>query len=255
MLAGFHAMDEHFRTAPFERNLPVLLGLLGIWYAQLLRRADATRCCPTATTWRASRLPAAARHGVATASRSTSTAEPVDYQTGPVVWGTPGTNGQHAYYQLIHQGTTLIPADFIGFVADRPIRSAAHQDLLMANLFAQTEALAFGKTARRGRRRGRARRAGAAPHVRRQPPDATRSWPTSSRPPPSASSSRCTSTRCSSRARSGASTRSTSGASSWARCSPGRIVPELESREEPALRHDSSTNALIRRYRRRRAGA
>ncbi len=115
------------------------------------------------------RVPAAARHGDQRQAVDLD-GHRVDYQTGPIVWGTPGTNGQHAYYQLIHQGTKLIPCDFIGFASpDTPC--GEHHDLLMANFFAQTEALAFGKTAERGRGGGRAGDPGAAPHVRGQPPD------------------------------------------------------------------------------------
>ena len=132
----------------------MLLGLLGVWYSELLRRRDATPCCPTATT--SARFPAYLQQLDMESNGKSVTLDGgrVDYQTGPIVWGTPGTNGQHAYYQLLHQGTRLIPADFIGFLHARaPARRAQH-DLLMANFFAQTEALAFGAT---GRRRWRPR--------------------------------------------------------------------------------------------------
>ena len=145
MLAGYHAMDEHFRSAPFDENLPVLLGLIGLWYVNFFG-AETQAVLPydhylgrlppicSSSTWRA------------TASAWTGTGAWSNYQTGPVVWGQPGTNGQHAYYQLIHQGTQLIPCDFIGFCQTlNPL--GQHHDLLLANLFAQTEALAFGKTA------------------------------------------------------------------------------------------------------------
>ena len=115
-------MDEHFRTAPLERNLPVLLGLLGVWYADFFGAADATRCCPTTSTCALRRPTCSSSTWRATASRSASTARRVDYATGPIVWGEPGTNGQHAFYQLLHQGTRLIPADFIGFAAPRATR-------------------------------------------------------------------------------------------------------------------------------------
>ncbi|HVA50810.1 MAG TPA: glucose-6-phosphate isomerase [Pirellulales bacterium] len=145
MLAGFHAIDEHFRTAPFERNLPVLLGLLGIWYnnffgAQTLAVLPYDQYLSRFSAYlQQLDMESDGKH-VDLDGRT------VDYQTGPVVWGTPGTNGQHAYYQLIHQGTKLIPCDFIGFCQSlNPLGD--HHDLLMANFFAQTEALAFGKTA------------------------------------------------------------------------------------------------------------
>jgi len=144
MLAGFHTIDEHFRTAPFERNLPVLQGVLGIWYRNFL---GAQTKAILAYSHHLSKLTAYLQQLDMESNGKSVTldGEPVSYDTGPIVWGTPGTNGQHAYYQLIHQGTTLIPADFIGFArATDPLGD--HHDLLMANVFAQTEALAFGKT-------------------------------------------------------------------------------------------------------------
>ncbi len=145
MLAGFHAMDEHFRTAPFEQNLPVLLALLGVWYNDFFG-ADTVAILPY--DHYLGRFSAYLQQLDMESNGKSVTLDGtlVDYQTGPVVWGTPGTNGQHAYYQLIHQGTKLIPCDFIGFCQTLNPRSI-HHDLLMANLFAQTEALAFGKTA------------------------------------------------------------------------------------------------------------
>ena len=144
MLGGFHAIDEHFRTAPSERNLPVLQGLLGVWYRNFLG-AQTKAVLPY--SHHLSKLTAYFQQlDMESNGKSvTLNGDPVDYDTGPVVWGTPGTNGQHAYYQLIHQGTTLIPADFIGFVRPTDLVEG-HHDLLMANFFAQTEALAFGKT-------------------------------------------------------------------------------------------------------------
>ncbi|HYY78292.1 MAG TPA: glucose-6-phosphate isomerase [Actinomycetes bacterium] len=145
MLAGFHTIDEHFRSAPFERNLPVLLGLIGVWYADLFG-AETTAILPY--NQYLARFPAYLQQlDMESNGKSVTLAgEPVGVPTGPVVWGEPGTNGQHAFYQLIHQGTRLIPCDFIGFC--RPAqRVGDHHDLLMANLFAQTEALAFGRTA------------------------------------------------------------------------------------------------------------
>jgi glucose-6-phosphate isomerase len=144
MLAGFHAIDEHFRSTPFERNLPVLMGLLGVWYGDFF---DAQTHAVLPYSAYLERLPAYLQQLDMESNGKSVTrgGERVDYQTGPVVWGTPGTNGQHAYYQLIHQGTKLIPADFLGFLEPRH-DMPGHHDLLMANLFAQTEALAFGKS-------------------------------------------------------------------------------------------------------------
>jgi glucose-6-phosphate isomerase len=144
MLDGFHSIDEHVRAAPLARNVPVLLGLLGVWYATFLG-AETHAVLPY--SHHLERFPAYLQQ-LEMESNGKSVdldGDPVDYQTGPIVWGTPGTNGQHAYYQLIHQGTKLIPCDFIGFVEPSD-RVTGHHDLLMANLFAQTEALAFGKT-------------------------------------------------------------------------------------------------------------
>jgi len=144
MLGGFHAMDEHFRTTPFERNLPVLLGVLGVWYRDFFG-AQSHAVLPY--NHYLSKFPAYLQQLDMESNGKSVTLDgsPVGADTGPIVWGTPGTNGQHAYYQLIHQGTTLIPADFIGFVT--PANDVeGHHDLLTANLLAQTEALAFGKT-------------------------------------------------------------------------------------------------------------
>jgi glucose-6-phosphate isomerase len=145
MLEGFHAIDEHFRLTPFAANLPALLGLIGVWYNDLFG-AETHAVLPY--NHYLSRFPSYLQQLDMESNGKSVTLDgsPVDLDTGPVVWGTPGTNGQHAYYQLIHQGTRLIPADFIGFVT--PNHDVGdHQDLLMANFFAQTEALAFGKTA------------------------------------------------------------------------------------------------------------
>ncbi|WNI15030.1 glucose-6-phosphate isomerase [Actinacidiphila sp. ITFR-21] len=147
MLAGFHLVDEHFRTAPPERNVPLLLGLLGVWYGNF---HDAQSHAVLPYSHYLSRFTAYLQQlDMESNGKSVDRdGRPVDWQTGPVVWGTPGTNGQHAYYQLLHQGTKLIPADFIGFA--RPVADlgplAGQHDLLMANFFAQTQALAFGKT-------------------------------------------------------------------------------------------------------------
>jgi glucose-6-phosphate isomerase len=143
MLAGFHVIDEHFRTAPFARNLPVLLGLLGVWYDDFFG-AETHAVLPYSQYL--SRFPAYLQQlDMESNGKSVDLAgSPVAVPTGPVVWGQPGTNGQHAFYQLIHQGTRLVPCDFVGFC--RPTRElGVHHDLLMANFFAQTEALAFGR--------------------------------------------------------------------------------------------------------------
>ncbi|MFF1338358.1 glucose-6-phosphate isomerase [Streptomyces sp. NPDC058290] len=149
MLGGFRTVDEHFRTAPPEQNAPVLMGLLGIWYGAFF---DAQSHAVLPYSHYLSRFTAYLQQlDMESNGKSVDRdGKPVDWQTGPVVWGTPGTNGQHAYYQLIHQGTKVIPADFIGFarpVGELPPELAAQHDLLMANFFAQTQALAFGKTA------------------------------------------------------------------------------------------------------------
>lgn len=149
LLGGFRTMDEHFRTAPPEQNAPLLMGLLGIWYGAFF---DAQSHAVLPYSHYLSRFTAYLQQlDMESNGKSVDRdGKPVDWQTGPVVWGTPGTNGQHAYYQLIHQGTKVIPADFIGFarpIGELPPTLAAQHDLLMANFFAQTQALAFGKTA------------------------------------------------------------------------------------------------------------
>ncbi|MFJ5517411.1 glucose-6-phosphate isomerase [Streptomyces griseoluteus] len=156
MLDGFHTMDEHFRTAPAEENAPLLLGLLGIWYNNFF---DAQSHAVLPYSHYLSKFTAYLQQlDMESNGKSVQKdGRPVEWQTGPVVWGTPGTNGQHAYYQLIHQGTKLIPADFIGFA--RPVdelsdRLKSQHDLLMANFFAQTQALAFGKTEEEVREEG-----------------------------------------------------------------------------------------------------
>jgi glucose-6-phosphate isomerase len=154
LLAGFHAIDEHFRTAPFERNLPVLMGLLGLWYADFFK-AETLAVLPYDQYL--SRFPAYLQQLTMESNGKSVTLDGarVDYQTGAIYWGEPGTNGQHSFYQLIHQGTKLIPCDFIGFAHTlNPLGD--HHDLLMANVFAQAEALAFGKTAEEVRAEGTA---------------------------------------------------------------------------------------------------
>jgi len=145
MLAGFHAMDVHFRTTPFERNLPVLLGLLTVWYTDFF---DAQTVAILPYEQYLKRFPAYLQQLTmeSNGKHVTLSGEHVATETGPIYWGEPGTNGQHSFYQLIHQGTRLIPCDFIGFYkALNPL--GRHHDMLMANVFAQAEALAFGKTA------------------------------------------------------------------------------------------------------------
>jgi glucose-6-phosphate isomerase len=144
LLAGFHAIDEHFRTAPFEKNLPVLMGLLSVWYNDFF---DAQTVAVLPYEQYLKRFPAYLQQLTmeSNGKHVTLSGDKVDYQTGPIFWGEPGTNGQHSFYQLIHQGTKLIPCDFIGFAKTlNPLGN--HHDLLMANVFAQAEALAFGKT-------------------------------------------------------------------------------------------------------------
>jgi glucose-6-phosphate isomerase len=144
MLAGFHEMDEHFRTTPFEKNLPVLMGLLTVWYTDFFN-AQTVAVLPYDQYLK--RFPAYLQQLTmeSNGKHVTLSGERVSYETGPIFWGEPGTNGQHSFYQLIHQGTRLIPCDFIGFGKTlNPLGN--HHDLLMANVFAQAEALAFGKT-------------------------------------------------------------------------------------------------------------
>ena len=152
MLGGFHAMDEHFRTTPFEQNMPVLMGLLSLWYNDFFG-TQTMAVLPYAHYLK--RLPAYLQQLTmeSNGKHVTNGGETVSYQTGPIYWGEPGTNGQHSFYQLIHQGTSLIPCDFIGFM--RPLNQIGHHhDILMANAFAQTEALAFGKTAQEVQKSG-----------------------------------------------------------------------------------------------------
>jgi glucose-6-phosphate isomerase len=154
LLSGFHAMDEHFRTAPAEQNLPVVMGLLSVWYANFFA-AETIAVLPYDQYLK--RFPAYLQQlTMESNGKSVTTAgAQVDYHTGMIYWGEPGTNGQHSFYQLIHQGTRLIPCDFIAFAKSlNPI--GEHHDILMANVLAQSEALAFGKTAEEVRREGTA---------------------------------------------------------------------------------------------------
>ncbi len=247
MLDGFHAIDTHFRTAPLRENLPVLLGLIGVWYNDCFG-AETHAVLPY--NHYLSRFSAYLQQlDMESNGKSvTLSGEPVEMSTGPVVWGTPGTNGQHAYYQLIHQGTRLIPADFIGFIEpnhDDPLVEP-HHDLLMANFFAQTEALAFGRPAPTGQ-----------PYR-----EFVGNHPTNTVLAP-----RLTPRVLGSLVATYEHKVFTQGVvwginsfDQWGvelgKALAQRIVPELTATDSPNLGHDSSTNALIRRYRagRRRPG-
>ena len=246
MLAGFHAMDEHFRTTPFERNMPVLLGLLGVWYNDFFGAETHAILPYDQYLWRFS----AYLQQLDMESNGKSVdldGNPVDYQTGPVIWGQPGTNGQHAYYQLIHQGTKLIPCDFIGFGRSlNPL--GRHHDLLMANFFAQTEALAFGKTEDEVRAEGVA--ASQVPQ---------RTFP-GNHPTNTILAEKLTPESLGSlvalyehKVFVQGSIWQINSFDQWGvelgKALANRIVPELEADAEPKFDHDGSTNALIRRYR------
>jgi glucose-6-phosphate isomerase len=244
MLAGFHEMDEHFRTAPFERNLPVLMGLLAIWYGNFLG-AQTVAVLPYDQYLK--RFPAYLQQLTmeSNGKRVTLDGAEVTYQTSAVYWGEPGTNGQHSFYQLLHQGTRLVPCDFIAFGQSlNPM--GRHHDILMANVFAQAEALAFGKTANEVEAEGVP--AWLVPH---------RTFP-GSRPSSTLMLERLTPAALGrlvalyehSVFAQGAVLRLDSF-DQWGvelgKALAGRIIPELETPGAP-LGHDSSTNALIRRY-------
>lgn len=246
MLAGFHAMDEHFRTAPFERNLPVLMGLLTVWYNNFFG-AQTVAVLPYDQYLK--RFPAYLQQLTMESNGKSVTLDgrQVTYQTGPVYWGEPGTNGQHSFYQLIHQGTKLIPCDFIGFAHSlNPLGN--HHNLLMSNVFAQAEALAFGKTAEQVRAEGTAD--ALVPH---------RTFP-GNRPSNVILAERLTPGMLGKLVALYEHSVFTQGTiwtvdsfDQWGvelgKVLAKRIIPELESAGEPDLAHDSSTNALIRRYR------
>jgi glucose-6-phosphate isomerase len=250
LLAGFHAMDEHFREAPPERSLPALLGLLAVWYGDFFG-AQTIAVLPYDQYLH--RFPAYLQQLTmeSNGKRVTVAGQPVDYETGGVYWGEPGTNGQHSFYQLIHQGTKLIPCDFIGFQRSlNPL--GEHHDLLIANVFAQTEALAFGKTAEEVRAEGVEEE--LVPH---------RTFP-GNRPTNTILADRLTPRTLGSLVALYEHSVFTQGAiwgidsfDQWGvelgKALARRIVPELQSDGEPRLGHDSSTNALIRRYRAARA--
>jgi glucose-6-phosphate isomerase len=246
MLEGFHEMDEHFRTAPFERNLPVLLGLLTVWYTDFFR-AETVAVLPYEQYLK--RFPAYLQQLTMESNGKHVTLDgtEVDYPTGPIYWGEPGTNGQHSFYQLIHQGTRLIPCDFIAFVQTlNPL--GRHHDMLLANVFAQTEALAFGKTPEEVKAEG------------------TPDWLVphrvfeGNRPSNTILAEKLTPNSLGKLVALYEHNVFTQGAiwnidsfDQWGvelgKVLAQRIIPELESKAEPELRHDSSTNNLIRRYR------
>jgi len=246
LLAGAHSLDEHFRTAPFARNLPALMGLLNVWYADFFG-AETVAVLPYDQYL--VRFPAYLQQLTMESNGKGVRLDgaPVDYQTGAIFWGEPGTNGQHSFYQLIHQGTKLIPCDFIGFCRSlNPV--GPHHDLLMANLFAQSEALAFGKTAEEV----------AAEHVA---PELVphKTFP-GNRPSSTILAERLTPAILGALValyEHSVFTQSVvwgiNAFDQWGvelgKVLAGQIAPELQSAADPELAHDSSTNALIRRYR------
>ena len=246
MLAGFHEMDEHFRNAPFEKNLPVLMGLLTIWNTDFLG-AESVAVLPYEQYLK--RFPAYLQQLTMESNGKLVTLEgtKVNYNTCPVYWGEPGTNGQHSFYQLIHQGTRLIPCDFIAFAKSlNPL--GRHQDILIANVFAQSEALAFGKTLEEVRAEGTPD--WLAPHRVFE----------GNRPSNTILADELTPSILGKLIALYEHSVFAQGAiwnidsfDQWGvelgKILAQRIVPELESAEPPTLAHDSSTNALIRRYR------
>jgi glucose-6-phosphate isomerase len=246
MLTGFRAMDEHFWTAPFEDNLPVLMGLLTVWYVDFLG-AHTVAVLPYDQYLK--RFPAYLQQLTmeSNGKQVTRAGVRVDYQTGPIYWGEPGTNGQHSFYQLLHQGTRLIPCDFIGFAqALNPI--GHHHDLLMANVFAQTRALAFGKTADEVRGEGTPDR--LVPHRTFE----------GNRPSNTILAERLTPGTLGALVALYEHSVFTQGTiwqidsfDQWGvelgKALAKQLVPDLADAPEPGLAYDSSTNALVRRYR------
>ena len=246
MLNGFRQMDEHFRTAPFAQNLPVLMGLLAIWYNNFFG-AETVAVLPYELYLK--RFPAYLQQLTMESNGKHVTLEgtPVNYATGPIYWGEPGTNGQHSFYQLIHQGTRLIPCDFIGFTKTlNPL--SRHHDILMANVFAQTEALAFGKTPEQVADEGTPGWLG--PHRVFE----------GNRPSNTILADRLTPENLGKLVALYEHSVFTQGAiwdinsfDQWGvelgKALAQKIIPQLESANEPVLQHDSSTNNLIRRYR------
>ena len=249
MLDGFHQMDEHFRTAPFERNLPVLMGLLGLWYNNFFG-TQTVAVLPYDQYLK--RFPAYLQQLTmeSNGKRVTLDGTEVDYQTGPIYWGEPGTNGQHSFYQLIHQGTKLIPCDFIGFI--QPLNPlGCHHDLLLANVFAQAEALAFGKTVQEVQAEGTP--AGLVPHRTFE----------GNRPSSTILMERLTPEALGKLVALYEHSVFVQGAiwgidsfDQWGvelgKALAVHIISELETGAEDQLNHDSSTNTLIRRYRKTR---
>jgi glucose-6-phosphate isomerase len=246
MLEGFHEMDEHFRTAPFEQNLPVLLGLLAVWYNDFFG-AETVAVLPYEQYLK--RFPAYLQQLTmeSNGKHVRLDGSEVDYATGPIYWGEPGTNGQHSFYQLIHQGTRLIPCDFIAFIQTlNPL--GRHHDMLLANVFAQTEALAFGKTKEQVKAEGTPD--WLVPHRVFQ----------GNRPSNTILAEKLTPNMLGKLVALYEHSVFTQGTiwnidsfDQWGvelgKVLAQRIIPELESGEETELKHDSSTNALIRRYR------
>jgi len=249
LLAGFHQMDQHFRTAPFERNLPVLLGLLTVWYTDFFG-AETVAILPYEQYLK--RFPAYLQQLAmeSNGKRVTREGAPLSYATAPIYWGEPGTNGQHSFYQLIHQGTRLIPCDFIAF--DQSLNPLGrHHDMLLANVFAQSEALAFGKT--RGEVKAEGTPDSLVPHRMFY----------GNRPSNTILAERLTPEALGKLVALYEHSVFTQGViwnvdsfDQWGvelgKVLAQHIIPELESETEAALRHDSSTNNLIRRYRMRK---
>ncbi len=246
LLAGFHAMDEHFRTAPLAENLPVLMGLLAVWYRDFFG-AQTVGVMPYEQYLK--RFPAYLQQLTmeSNGKHVTLTGRHVDYDTGAVYWGEPGTNGQHSFYQLIHQGTTLIPVDLIGFGKSlNPLRD--HHDKLNSNVFAQAQALAFGKTEAEVRAEGTPER--VIPHKVMEGNRPTNTLLAEILTP------RLLGTLVALYEHS-VFTQGTiwdiDSFDQWGvelgKVLAQQIIPELESKDEPELHHDTSTNALIRRYR------
>jgi glucose-6-phosphate isomerase len=252
MLAGFHEMDEHFRTAPLARNLPVLLGLLGVWYTDFFG-AETVAVLPYEQYLK--RFPAYLQQLTMESNGKHVTLDggEVDYDTGPIYWGEPGTNGQHSFYQLIHQGTRLVPCDFVAFAqALNPL--GRHHDMLIANVLAQAEALAFGKT--RAEVEAEGTPASLVPHKVFH----------GNRPSNLILADRLSPASLGKLVALYEHVVFTQGVvwgidsfDQWGvelgKVLAQRILPELESAEEPPPRHDASTSALIRRYRRLRASS
>jgi glucose-6-phosphate isomerase len=251
MLAGFHAMDEHFREAPPATNLPMLMGLLSVWYSDFF---GAQTCGVFPYDQYLHRFPAYLQQLTMESNGKHVTLDGarVDYDTGAIFWGEPGTNGQHSFYQLIHQGTRLIPCDFIGFMrSNNPLGN--HHDLLMSNVFAQSEALAFGKTPEQVRAEGTPE--AVVPHRVME----------GNRPSNTILAERLDPHTLGALVALYEHSTFTQGTvwgidsfDQWGvelgKALAVAIIPELESEEEPELAHDSSTNALIRRYRSARHG-